>query len=149
MNPLLKKLNFKEHKKIVVLNAPEEFLEQMKDFEKFLETKEKLEDEKNTFVLAFVKEQKQIDELAAKIDASLQGDALFWWAYPKGSSKRHKCDFNRDNGWQIMGKLGYEPVRMVAIDEDWSALRFRKAENIKTLTRGHEWRMSEEGKNKK
>jgi hypothetical protein len=148
MNPLLKKMNFKEHKKMVVLNAPEEFLEQMKDFENYLKTEEKLKNEKNTFVLSFVKEQTQIDELAPKIDASLEGDALFWWAYPKGSSKRHKCDFNRDNGWQIMGKLGYEPVRMIAIDEDWSALRFRKAENIKKLSRGLEWRMSEEGKNK-
>jgi hypothetical protein len=47
-----------------------------------------------------------------------------------------------------MGGLGYEPVRMVALDEDWSALRFKKAENIKTMTRGVEWRMSEEGKKK-
>jgi hypothetical protein len=35
---------------------------------------------------------------------------------------------------------------MVAIDEDWSALRFRKAEHIKTMTRG--FAMSEEGKKK-
>ncbi len=35
---------------------------------------------------------------------------------------------------------------MVAIDEDWSALRFRKAENIKTMTRG--FAMSETGKKK-
>jgi len=30
---------------------------------------------------------------------------------------------------------GYEPVRQVAIDEDWSALRFRKVEQIKKMTR--------------
>lgn len=148
MNTLLKKLNFKEHKKIDILNAPEEFSEQIKDFSNYLEVSDKLSVEKVSFILAFVKEQAQIDDLGPKIDAILDKDGLFWWAYPKGSSKRHKCDFNRDNGWQIMGKLGYEPVRMIAIDEDWSALRFRKAENIKKLTRGLEWRMSEVGKNK-
>ncbi|MEO8473318.1 MAG: hypothetical protein ABI477_14050, partial [Chryseolinea sp.] len=39
------------------------------------------------------------------------------------------------NGWAVLGKLGFEPVRMVAIDEDWSALRFRKTSHIKTMTR--------------
>ena len=34
-----------------------------------------------------------------------------------------------------MGEAGFEPVRMVAIDEDWSALRFRRAEFIKNMTR--------------
>ncbi|MCP9754418.1 hypothetical protein EGI26_04485 [Lacihabitans sp. CCS-44] len=148
MDPLLKKLNFKEHKKIAILNAPEEFSEQMKVFSDYLEVTKKLSEEKLPFVLAFVKEQAQIDDLAPKIDAILDKDGLFWWAYPKGSSKKHKCDFNRDNGWQIMGKLGYESVRMVAIDEDWSAFRFRKVEFVKTMTRDQSWVMTEEGKNK-
>ncbi len=55
--------------------------------------------------------------------------------YPKGTSKKYTCEFNRDNGWQRLGEHGFEPVRMVAIDEDWSALRFRRAEHIKTMTR--------------
>lgn len=145
MNALLKKLNFKDHKKVAIVNAPEEFSEQMKDFSNYLEVANKLSEEKLPFVLAFVKEQKQIDHLAPKIDAILEKDGLFWWAYPKGASKKHKCDFNRDTGWQIMGKLGYESVRMVAIDEDWSAFRFRKVEFVKTMTRDQSWVMTEEG----
>jgi hypothetical protein len=45
------------------------------------------------------------------------------------------CDFNRDTGWAALGAAGFEPVRMVAIDEDWSAVRFRRADFINTLTR--------------
>ncbi|HNM27658.1 MAG TPA: hypothetical protein PKL15_19570, partial [Saprospiraceae bacterium] len=67
-------------------------------------------------------------------------------AYPKGSSKTYRCEFNRDNGWQALGEVGYEPVRQVAIDEDWSALRFRRVEFIKTMTRS--FAMSEKGKQK-
>jgi hypothetical protein len=145
MNPLLKKLNFKTHKKIAILNAPNEFSEQKSEFSEFLEVTDELSNETFPFVLAFIKEQKQIDDLAPKIDAILEKDGLFWWAYPKGTSKKHKCDFNRDTGWQIMGKLGYESVRMVAIDEDWSAFRFRKVEFVKTMTRDQSWVMTEEG----
>ncbi|MBK6979274.1 MAG: hypothetical protein IPH28_21100 [Cytophagaceae bacterium] len=61
----------------------------------------------------------------------MANESLFWFAYPKGISKKYKCEFNRDNGWQSMGDLGYEPVRMVAFDEDWKSSRFKKAENIK------------------
>jgi hypothetical protein len=35
---------------------------------------------------------------------------------------------------------------MVAIDEDFSAVRFRRVEFIKNLTRGKEHRMSPQGK---
>ena len=69
---------------------------------------------------------------------------MHWFAYPKGTSKKFKCEFNRDNGWKELGVLGFEPVRAVAIDEDWTALRFRRAENIKKMTRN--MAITEEGK---
>lgn len=75
-----------------------------------------------------------------------KNDEVVWLAYPKLSSKKYTCEFNRDTGWQALGDIGFEGVRMVAIDEDWSALRFRKAENIKTMTRS--FAMSKKGKEK-
>jgi len=47
----------------------------------------------------------------------------------------YRCDFNRDTGWVALGEIGFEGVRQIAIDEDWTALRFRRVEFIKTLTR--------------
>ena len=41
-----------------------------------------------------------------------------------------------------MGDAGFEPVRMVAIDEDWSALRFRRVEFIKTMNRPEDVRLT-------
>jgi hypothetical protein len=64
---------------------------------------------------------------------SHNGDAILWMAYPKGTSKRYECEFNRDNGWDVLGRAGFEGVRQVAIDEDWSALRFRRVEFSKSL----------------
>jgi len=84
--------------------------------------------------------------LGKAIAKKAQGDAVVWFAYPKGSSKKYKSEINRDAGWQVLGDAGFEPVRMVAIDEDWSAVRFRRADFIKSLTRGKEHRMSAQGK---
>jgi hypothetical protein len=35
-----------------------------------------------------------------------------------------------------------DQIRMVAIDEDWSALRFRRVEFIKTINRPEEMRLT-------
>ena len=72
-----------------------------------------------------------MEGLAAQVDARAKGDATVWFAYPKGSSKRYKCDFNRDTGWDALKALGWETVRAVSIDEDWTGLRFRRRRYVK------------------
>jgi hypothetical protein len=47
--------------------------------------------------------------------------AVFWVAYPKGN----KADINRDTLWPILAEYGMRPISQVAVDEVWSALRFR------------------------
>jgi hypothetical protein len=37
---------------------------------------------------------------------------------------------NRDTGWEALQAAGFDTVRLVAIDADWSALRFRRKEHI-------------------
>ena len=81
--------------------------------------------------MAFVTRKSDVDLLSPQIAKRAKGDAIVWFAYPKGTSKRFKCDFNRDSGWDVLGKHGFETVRAVAIDEDWSALRFRRREFVK------------------
>jgi hypothetical protein len=73
---------------------------------------------------------------------------VIWFAYPKGSSQQYACDFNRDTGWAALGAAGFEPVRQVAIDADWSALRFRRAAFVKTMTRDASRAISSLGKSR-
>lgn len=148
MNTLLKKLNFKNQESITILNAPETFIPEMNDFKNYLGLNQEIAAKQIEFILVFVTKQEQIDDLIPKITDRMEEDGLLWMVYPKGTSKKYKCNFNRDTGWTILGKCGYEPVRMVAVDEDWSALRFRKAEFIKTLTRNENHILSEKGKEK-
>ena len=77
------------------------------------------------FVICFVTTQIEIEQFISAIYQKLKGDAVIWLCYPKMTSKNYKCDFNRDSGWTSLGKYNLEPVRQVAIDDDFSALRFR------------------------
>lgn len=96
--------------------------------------------------LIFVQKQAELDTIARAVTARAEGDATLWFAYPKKSSKNYSCEFNRDTGWAVLGAAGYEPVRQVAIDEDWSALRFRKVEFIKSFTHATTMALSAAGK---
>jgi hypothetical protein len=145
MDPLLNKLNYKDQDPVVVLNAPPEFAPAMKEFARTVTVFS--EPTKGcTYAIAFVTTQAQVNMAAKALDKVLEGDAILWMCYPKGTSKRYSCDFNRDTGWQPLGDQGFEPVRQVAIDADWSALRFRRVQYIKKLTRN--FAMTEEGKRK-
>jgi hypothetical protein len=145
MSPLLKKMNFKDHKQVVLLDLPNDLGDLATEFALIAQVQKGFEKvEKADFVVIFATKQEQVDAAADLVAQYTEGDAAIWFAYPKGSSKRYKCDFNRDTGWKKLGELGFEPVRQVAIDDDWSALRFRRVGFIKTMTRS--FAMTEEGK---
>lgn len=145
MDAVFKKMNFKDQPEICVLNAPESFTPNVEAMQGLTVLKTDLaEVQKLYFGLAFVTKQSEVDAIALAFSEKLEGDGQLWFAYPKGTSKRYKCEFNRDNGWALLGKLGFEGVRMVAIDDDWSALRFRRVEFVKNMTRS--FAMSEQGK---
>jgi hypothetical protein len=149
MTPLFKKLNYKEGQPIVCLNAPNLFhteLNEMRSETAIIQAEKELT--AVHFAIVFATKQAEVDHYASLLAPKLEGDAVLWFCYPKGTSKKYTCEFNRDNGWVVLGQLGLEGVRMVAIDEDWSALRFRKATYIKSMTRREDFALSAEGKQK-
>ena len=99
-----------------------------------------------SFSLVFVIKKAELDTLSKAITKKAEGDAIIWFVYPKKSSKKYTCDFNRDSGWDVLGKAGFEGVRQVAIDEDWSAVRFRKVEFIQSMKRDPKRALTKEGK---
>jgi hypothetical protein len=132
MATLFEKLNLENHQEILVLRAPASFEPELArlpvmTIHRHLEPPAEIR-----FSLAFVTRQSEVDALAPQIAVRAKGDATVWFAYPKGTSKKYKCDFNRDTGWNALKAAGFETVRAIAIDEDWTALRFRRVEYIKS-----------------
>ncbi|MBN2093661.1 hypothetical protein JW964_28835, partial [candidate division KSB1 bacterium] len=101
---------------------------------------------KYDFALIFIKMCSEIAPSIQKLLPCLNSDVLLWFAYPKKTSKKYQSDISRNQGWQPLGDAGFEAVRQIAIDDDWSALRFRRVEFIKTLKRDIKMTMSSEGK---
>lgn len=85
-------------------------------------------------VLAFVG---SVADLAARAPAFLaayrEGGHL-WVAYPKKSGAI-RTDITRDHGWAPLADAGFLAVTQVALDDTWSALRFRREPEVKEITR--------------
>lgn len=142
------KLNLKDHAEIVVLNAPDSFDAELRTL-KGVKVRTSLSGRARvSFALAFVTRQQQVDSLAASLGKIAEGDAVVWFAYPKGTSKRYTSEIRRETGWKALGAQGFEGVRMIAIDDDWTAVRFRRAEYIKAMKRPSSYAMSARGKAK-
>ncbi len=147
MDATFKKMNFKSEPEVLVLQAPQSFQANMQAMEGLTTFKTSLDDAGPLrFCIAFVTMQEEVDRFAEAIAPRMEGDAALWFCYPKGTSKKYTCNFNRDTGWAALGRLGWEPVRQVAVDEDWSALRFRKVEFIKTITRRESFAITDDAK---
>jgi hypothetical protein len=134
MTPLFKKLNLGAHREILVVGAPPGFEAELSAMEGLTVRRDPAAPSPIPFALVFVTTRAEVEGAAGWLPLA-EGDAIVWFAYPKGTSKRYRCEFNRDNGWAAVGASGFEAVRQVAIDEDWSALRFRRVEYVKSLTR--------------
>jgi len=132
MGEIFEKLNLKDQQEILVLRAPESFQPELPRLP-VLTIHHHIESVAEIgFMLAFVTRKSEVDALAGEVARRAVGDAIVWFAYPKGTSKKYKCDFNRDTGWGALQAAGFDTVRAVAIDADWTGLRFRRKEYIKS-----------------
>ncbi|MGW1890587.1 DUF3052 family protein [Streptomyces sp. NPDC002004] len=76
-------------------------------------------------IVAFVRTRADLGTVAvAAIDGARSGK-LVWIAYPKAG--KLGTDLNRDSLREALAEHGVQPVRQVAVDEVWSAMRFRPA----------------------
>jgi hypothetical protein len=132
MNAILKKLGLTNQNPILIINAPKEYKEIMADMEAEIH-KEVMG--KYKFIQIFSKDFAEAYKYASEAIEALEDDGHLWLCYPKGTSKKYKSDINRTKSWEIFAPYDFEPVSQVSIDDNWSAMRFRHIDNIKTLKR--------------
>jgi hypothetical protein len=77
--------------------------------------------EQATTALVFADDADSLREILSANENQLAWPSTFWVAYPKGN----RANINRDTLWPILGEYGMRPIGQVAIDDVWSALRFR------------------------
>lgn len=79
------------------------------------------------WILAFIANRQELEAHLPALKAHLKPGGLLWIAYHKGTSKI-KTDIHRDSINAYAATLGLVGVAMVAIDDDWAALRLKWAE---------------------
>lgn len=129
---LIEKLQVQDEKNLLIQGLPS-LIE--KQFSKLTFSKNitpLLKSRRIDFALLFAVSQIQLKNILAEVLPVLQEDAKLWIAYPKKSSKI-ASDLSRDASWQCIYDGGFEEVRLIAIDNIWSAIRFKKIEKISKL----------------
>jgi len=135
MKSLLTKLNYKVQKRISVINAEESFIRSISS-----ELKDVIIDQEidprypYEFIILFVTKVSELEFLAPMALHNLMADGVLWFCYPKKTSKKYSSYIDRYHGWKVLNDSRLYGVRLVTIDADWSALRFRNYKYIKSAS---------------
>ena len=87
-----------------------------------------------TLVLVFLCAVAEVEGLALPALAAYRPGDRVWFCYPKKTG-HIRTDINRDVGWEALRARDWVAVTQIALDDTWSALRFRPRAEIKVMTR--------------
>ena len=135
MKDLLRKLNYKEYNRILMMNAGEVFLQSLS--KELHDVKIDTEIDQRcpyNFMIIFVKSVREVNDISPVALHNLTADGVLWYCYPKKTSKKLTSDLERDRGWKSMNDMGFYGIRMVSVDDNWSAMRFRNVKYIKSTS---------------
>ena len=118
--PLAKKIGIKEGSRVALVNAPKDF--------QFEELPENVEFVKHTaksldIILYFVTTERTLAKDFSKLAARLTTNGMIWIAWPKKSSGV-ATDLSFDRVQRIGLDAGLVDVKICAVDETWSGLKF-------------------------
>jgi predicted SnoaL-like aldol condensation-catalyzing enzyme len=129
MNPISKKLGLKPDMRALVVAAPSAYLKSLAPLPEGVVISEAMGGT-HEFVQFFATRRSDIETSAKKLLKSAAPGALVWITYPKKTSGV-ESDLSREEVWAAMEGTGWRPVSQIAIDEVWSALRFRPREDVR------------------
>ncbi len=120
--PLAKKLGIKEGYSVLLVNEPKHYLtlfEDMPEVNYVLSPSEENVD----FIHLFSTSKATFEKQSLKLKPALKMTGMLWVSWPKGSSKI-ETDMNRDYIREYLLKNGLVDVKVCAVDQDWSGLKF-------------------------
>jgi hypothetical protein len=123
-----RKLGMNPGMRALILAPPPEYLELLATLPDGL-TVSSTADGMYPFVQIFARRLSEITKFARRFSKHATPNALVWISYPKKAS-RTDSDLSRDVIREAMSVAGWQAVSIVAIDEVWSALRFRPAHQV-------------------
>ena len=123
ISPVAKKLLIKPGKNWLFYNAPEDYLAVLEPLPEGVAARFSADGDFDGVQL-FVKNSGELIDSLKTIMPILKPDTVFWVTYPKKSSGI-PSDLEMMSSWDELDRYGYNGVAAAAINDIWTALRFR------------------------
>ena len=128
MSSTFERLNLRNQKQIVVLSAPESFEDELSKLRGVTILRDLQDRNEIEFSLAFITKEKEVETLGKAIAKKAKGDAVIWFAYPKGTSKNTKArstaitagEFSASLDSKASGALLSMRIRRLAVFDEWN-----------------------------
>lgn len=121
--PLARKLGIKEGTSLLLYNAPDHYWKLFSDVPKDLHIQKKVREQEFDFIHVFCKTREELDEIIPKYMVGLKKTGMLWVSWPKGTSNII-TDLKRDMIRIYVLQQGLVDIKVAAIDNDWSGLKF-------------------------
>jgi hypothetical protein len=136
---LAKKLHLKPGMRFIATNAPDGFQRTLGPLPEGA-TQEQAWRGTFDLIVLFVSSRKELKSQWTRALSSLKPDGLLWVAHPKKSSGVPSDLTGMSGDWGLDRDPEWQPVSLIALDEHWSATRFKHAPGLhqKRVQRGDE-----------
>jgi hypothetical protein len=132
-SPTAKKLRLAPGHRVAILNSPAGYLALLQPGPADVATEVRLAQAYDVVQL-FVNSADELRRLGPAAIRAVKPDGLLWITYPNGGQTRGVTDLPATPWWtkrDVLGEItsvtGYKPVAFVAIDDIYTALRFKRA----------------------
>jgi hypothetical protein len=130
---MAKKLRLADGQKVAVLNAPDGYTSRLSPGPADIGTRLQPAQAYDVVQL-FVNSADELRRLGPDAIRAVKPEGLLWITYPKGGQARADTGLPATSSWtkrdvlgEITSVMGYKPVAFVAIDDNYTALRFKRA----------------------
>jgi len=132
MKELLEKLNYKDQQRIALLNADSKFRKRFAAALKSVIVDSEIDARfLYKFMMVFVKNITKLEEATPAIIHNISDDGDLWICFPRKTSKKLETDLSKDFGWKSLNDSGFHERRLITVNDDWSALKFKHIKYIK------------------
>jgi hypothetical protein len=132
-SPTAKKLRLAAGQRVAILNAPVGYLARLSPGPADISS-EVQPSQTYDVVQLFVNSVEELRRLGPSAIRAVKPNGLLWVTYPKGGQTRGVTDLPATPWWtqrDVLGEItsvtGYKPVAFVEIDDNYTALRFKRA----------------------
>ncbi len=121
--PLVKKLGLKSGYKVLLHNVPKYYFKLLGELPQDITYLNTPNTKGADFIHLFLKTHIELTETFKTYKSALLSNGMLWISWPKGASKL-KTDLNRDLIRNYVLEHRLVDVKVAAIDDDWSGLKF-------------------------